>query len=265
MPISLQKGIAAAQEQHYEELYEPEADSNVVLEDTVIEILSLFQNESQGWSQLRSVWMALIFAVVVEPTISYYQPHNLTPQKIIDRLVNWLLKDLAKNLDVKQESNPAFQNEETISINAEKLFTEKPISSFQVLSEALDVYAAALKTLEPNHSLESLLDILDDCLEGYAIFPGSAGRRELFDWWLLDVVPSSWYFIPPDSVDFLDELKNRDGVNYSAAGLGKLEKASSWIWSRFINRSDKSINAENGFVHPFALEELNIFLEELAK
>ncbi|MEG3436466.1 hypothetical protein V0288_04985 [Pannus brasiliensis CCIBt3594] len=67
------------------------------------------------------------------------------------------------------------------------------------MSEALDVYQNAIKTIEPDRSLEALLEILEDCLEGYAIFPGSRGRRELFNWWLLDVVPASWYLRPPRS------------------------------------------------------------------
>jgi hypothetical protein len=47
---------------------------------------------------------------------------------------------------------------------------------------------------------ETLLEILDDCLEGYAIFPGSQGRRDLFNWWLLEVVPATWCLQFPESI-----------------------------------------------------------------
>jgi hypothetical protein len=78
------------------------------------------------------------------------------------------------------------------------IFSEdNKIASFQVVYEALDVYKNAVKVLDPNQSLEALLNILDDCLEGYAIFPGSQGRRELFNWWLLEVVPASWSLSVP--------------------------------------------------------------------
>ncbi|KYC44101.1 hypothetical protein WA1_02885 [Scytonema hofmannii PCC 7110] len=39
---------------------------------------------------------------------------------------------------------------------------------------------------------EALLEILDDCFEGYAIFPGSAGKRDLFNWWVVEVIPAAW-------------------------------------------------------------------------
>ncbi|MFW6358897.1 MAG: hypothetical protein ACOC0N_06755, partial [Chroococcales cyanobacterium] len=45
-----------------------------------------------------------------------------------------------------------------------------------------------------------LLEILEDCFEGYAIFPGSQGRRDLLNWWLLDVVPAIWSFKSPESL-----------------------------------------------------------------
>ena len=47
---------------------------------------------------------------------------------------------------------------------------------------------------------EALLEILDDCLEGYAIFPGSQGRRDLFNWWLLEVIPAAWCLRFPESI-----------------------------------------------------------------
>jgi hypothetical protein len=34
--------------------------------------------------------------------------------------------------------------------------------------------------------------MVDDCLQGYAIVPGSEGRRSVFNWWLHVVVPAAW-------------------------------------------------------------------------
>ena len=71
--------------------------------------------------------------------------------------------------------------------------TDKNIDCFPTINECLDVFSQAIRVLNYNQSKEALLEILEHCLEGYAIFPGSSGRRELFDWWLLEVVPASWY------------------------------------------------------------------------
>lgn len=227
MPTSLQKAMVTAWNQHYEELYESESDGTVLLEDTLGKILDSFQSSNQTLSQVRYVWMALTLAVVVEPTIKYYQPDSQVPENTINQLTKWLLKTLAEMFDQKEHFNRDFENlVSNTSGNINHLFDDKNISSFQVLSEALEVYVSAVKTLEPNHSLQALLDILDDCLEGYAIFPGSYGRRELFNWWLLDVVPSCWYLLPPAAVYSLNELVDDD----SNPTLSKLEETSYLMW-----------------------------------
>ncbi|GEM_PF-873735 len=228
LPASLQKAMVTAWNQHYEELYESESDGTVLLEDALSRTLNSFQTSNQTLMQIRYVWMALTLAVVVEPTIKYYQPDNPIPEETINKLTNWLLKTIAGLFYPQENFNREFDNVlNDTSVENNHIFPNKKISSFQVLSEALDVYISAINALEPSHSLQALLDILDDCLEGYAIFPGSYGRRELFNWWLLDVVPSCWYLLPPTSVYSLNELANDD----SHQTLSQLEETSSLMWS----------------------------------
>ncbi|EDX70779.1 hypothetical protein MC7420_1523 [Coleofasciculus chthonoplastes PCC 7420] len=220
--------MVTAWNQHYEELYESESDGTVLLEDALSRTLNSFQTSNQTLMQIRYVWMALTLAVVVEPTIKYYQPDHPIPEETINKLTNWLLKTIAGLFYPQENFNREFDNVlNDTSVENNHIFPNKKISSFQVLSEALDVYISAINALEPSHSLQALLDILDDCLEGYAIFPGSYGRRELFNWWLLDIVPSCWYLLPPTSVYSLNELANDD----SHQTLSQLEETSSLMWS----------------------------------
>ncbi|NET57601.1 MAG: hypothetical protein F6K47_16000 [Symploca sp. SIO2E6] len=223
MPDSLQRALVRAWEQHYEELYESEADGTVVLEEVLEEVLDSFEDSNQTLNQIRYVWMALILAYVVEPTVKYYQPNNPVPEEAVNHLTHWLLTTIREAFyDGRCLSRVSLSEVNNTSVNVRNLYSEKEISNFQVLSEALDVYASAIKTLEANYSVEGLLDILDDCLEGYAMFPGSDGRRELFNWWLLDVVPSTWYLLPPSSIYSLDELNNEQNIFC----LNKLERIS---------------------------------------
>ena len=67
----------------------------------------------------------------------------------------------------------------------------------QELDEAVDVFENLLRSFESSQSQNALLEILDDCFQGYAIFPGSENRRDLFNWWLLDVVPAAWKLQDP--------------------------------------------------------------------
>ena len=181
--------------------------------------------------------MALILASVVEPTVKYYQPNSSIPEETINRIAFWLLETLEEMVNSKMPfSQVARENDANALIDVFRLFTEnKEIASFQVLSEALDVYSSAIKTLDSNQSLEALLDILDDCLEGYAIFPGSYGRRELFDWRLLEVVPASWCLLPPSSIYSVDKSANEKRI--VCRQMEKLEKISSAMWSIILTNS----------------------------
>jgi hypothetical protein len=60
------------------------------------------------------------------------------------------------------------------------------------LHEALDVFANLARAFDPAAAPDALLEMLDDCLAGDAIFPGSDGRRDLFNWILIEVVPAAW-------------------------------------------------------------------------
>jgi hypothetical protein len=240
VPNSLKGALSKVWQQHYEELYEPEAEGTTSLQAGLDDILSLFQSNNPTLNHLRYVWMALILASVVEPTVKYYQPDNSIPEEVINRLSLWLIENLAKLklFDCKVQFYKAAEEEQENSImDAFRLFTEtNKIPSFQVLYEALDVYINAIKALDPNQSLEALLDILDDCLEGYAIFPGSYGRRELFDWWLLDVVPASWYLVPPSSIYSINELAHEKYI--TSRQIEKLEKISSAMWAIILAASE---------------------------
>ena len=182
--------------------------------------------------------MALILASVVEPTVQYYQPLNLIPQKTISKIELWLLENLEKMLNSKKKFSNALREEEfNALVDGIKIdYTQdKKVANFQIIFEALDVYRSAIKTLDYNQSLESLLDILENCLEGYAIFPGSHGRRELFDWWVLEVVPASWYLMPPSSIYSLEKLGTEK--NKSFCQMNKLEEISSAMWKIILTDS----------------------------
>lgn len=190
--------------ENYGELYEEDADYTASLEDTLREILGLLQSNDPSLGHLRYVWMALILSLTVQPTLTYYQPDNPLPDYTINRMIVWLIETLEEILYSPEKLSRITKDENRNEIKAipNDFFsckTTKPIPSLQILLEALDVYQNALKMIDYDQSLEALLEILDDCLEGYAIFPGSQGRRELFDWWLLDVVPASWYLQAPRS------------------------------------------------------------------
>ncbi|GAX35237.1 hypothetical protein [Nodularia sp. NIES-3585] len=206
--------------EHYEELYEPEADGTASLEDTLNEVLGTLRSTNKTLSHLRYVWMALILALVVEPTVKYYQPHgNISPKNIINLMVKWIIETINKSI-VSENSTEISVDKLIAKITGNfDFYFPIEIASLQVINEALDVFRNAVRVLDYNQSVEAILEILDDCLEGYAIFPGSYGRRELFEWWLFDVVPASFDLKPPKSFYVVEGLQNKETIRFRQTSL----------------------------------------------
>jgi hypothetical protein len=180
IPESLRQLLYNAWQNHYEELYEKQADGTISLELTLLEILDALGEEDKSLCHSRYVCMAIILALAVEPTVKAYLPETQKIEQVFNLVTNW-----SKNQEI-----PTFEE-----IN--QLFPQKSVGT-QAIDEALDVFKNLLRVLNPTQAKKAILEILDDCLEGYAIIPGSMGRRDLFNWWLLEVVPSSWCLQFPD-------------------------------------------------------------------
>jgi hypothetical protein len=174
IPESLRQLLYRAWRNHYEELYEEEADGTITLEETLLEILDALGDRDDSLCHSRYVCMAIILALAVEPTVKAYLPDDRKIEQVFNLVTNF---SKTKEVPTKEKIN--------------QLFPQKSVGS-QSIDEALDVFQNLLQVLNPAKAKESLLEILDDCLEGYAIFPGTQGRRDLFNWWLLEVVPAAW-------------------------------------------------------------------------
>jgi hypothetical protein len=265
LPSSLNKLLITVYDRHYEELYEPEATRTNCLQDDLDEILGLFnKNSSQILKQFRYIWMALILAFAVEPTVKYYLPDYNISEDTINQLSSWLKKTIFKLIHKETNFNKVLEQIEFIdssdnldkSLDLDNIFSEdKKIPSFQVIYEALDVYKNAVEVLDPNQSLEALLNILDDCLEGYAIFPGSHGRRELFDWWLLEVVPASWTIsVPRYMYTINDSVEERSPIS---GQMARLQEIMTEMLSIMSNLNSKKTFPPNISPH-FSLKSFEI-------
>ncbi len=182
IPSSLHKLIHKIWQNHYEELYEYAPNQVESLEDSCLEILDFFTIKEPSSSYDRYLVMAIIFAEAIRPTIEAYLAEDSRMQAIFKEINQFLTDKKQPNLNL-----------------IDQLF---PVTSegYQALDEALNVLKNSIKVLDVQESKEALLNILDDCLEGYAIFPGSQGRRDLFNWWLLEVVPAAWCLQFPKKV-----------------------------------------------------------------
>jgi len=243
LPNPLKELVGIIYQQRYGELYEVEPQTKIYLQDAIENILNAFISNNPTLTHLRYVWMALIMAIVVEPTVKYYEPDSFITEEITTRLAVWLIETLKRKQISK--TNKLKEVDEILNV-VHSIPINNKIASFQILCEALNVYKNAIKALDSKQSLEALINILDDCLEGYAIFPGADGRRELFDWWLLDVLPASWCLLAPTSMYLINKVQNDTSV-VSDQAL-KLKKLSAVMWSIILESSeDEKRNNRLGF------------------
>ncbi|XWK90166.1 MAG: hypothetical protein U7127_08975 [Phormidium sp.] len=217
LPDSLKVLLDKIKQQHYEELYELEADGTTSLQDDLNEVFQAFRISNQTLTHLRYVWMTLILLLVVEPTFEYYQPKDSSPKNIIIEISLWLIANTKKILNdevktIEFDDRELLKKDILVNYDVSQDTNKNPVS-LQVLYEAQDVFKNAIRVLDYEQSVEAILEILDDCLEGYAIFPGSYGRRELFEWWLLEVVPASWFLLTPKSFYVVEDLPNKEEIN----------------------------------------------------
>lgn len=231
IPLHLQVLFNKIKLEHYAELYEPESSGRTSLDDTINEVLTSMRDSNETLTHLRYLWMTLILTLVVEPTLKYYQPKNLLPKHIIDLLSSRIVAIIISSINNTKNHISDLSTEELLKAISKNrnFYIEKEIANFQILDEALDVFDNAVRVLNYDQSVEAILNILEDCLEGYAIFPGSQGRRELFDWWLLDVVPASYNLLPPKMFYVVEGVKNKEEIRLRQTRL--LKKISTKIRS----------------------------------
>ena len=176
IPDSLRLVIERIQSYSYAELYEEKDIQGISLEDSLITVFDAIEKEKNSLDiSYCYFFMSIVMGIAVQPTIKTYLPR----ETITGNIFQYLFRDwIYSQHNYQPNLNVSFQN------------YQNTLGQYQALDEAVDVFENMLQALESVKTREAILNILDDCFQGYAIFPGSQGRRELFDWWLLDVVPS---------------------------------------------------------------------------
>ncbi|MTJ20239.1 hypothetical protein FJR06_02390 [Dolichospermum sp. UHCC 0352] len=179
IPDSLRLVIQRIQGYSYAELYEEKNIQGISLEDSLITVFDAIEKEKNNLDiSYCYFFMAIVMGIAVQPTIKSYLPREKIT-KITGNIFEYLFRDwIYYQHNYQPNLNVSFQN------------YQNTLGQYQALDEAVDVFDNIPQVLESIKTREAILNILDDCFQGYAIFPGSQGRRELFDWWLLDVVPS---------------------------------------------------------------------------
>lgn len=129
----------------------------------------------------RHVYAAMALALAAGPTVESFWPDDVRPARAFD----------AAERFVRDGDRP--------TDSAEAVFPLE-MTPPQELNEAINVQRNLLRSLDPEKARRALRMSLDDVLEGYAVFPGADGRRDLFNWWLTQVFPAAWEQRLPDAI-----------------------------------------------------------------
>ena len=233
IPDSLRLVIQRIQGYSYAELYEEKDIQGISLEKSLNIVFDEIEKEKNSLDiSYCYFFMAIVMGIAVQPTITTYLPRETITGNIFQYLFqNWIYPQD----NYQSNFNVAFRDYQNY------------LGQYQALDEAVDVFENMLQVLESIKTREAILNILDDCFQGYAIFPGSQGRRELFDWWLLDVVPSVFCGRLPKNI-------------HTLKGIDKMTKHITRIRNRFWE-----VVKNNQFQENPDLEKQNLLLRFLAQ
>lgn len=233
----------------YEELYEKSDQYPVSLEDALITILEALKDDyNQKLTYFRYFCLTLILCLSVRPTIKIYFKKLGKKDVITKDILQYIVTQL-----LSQQTSVPQQKQNLIYQKFKQIHLER--GRYQAFDEAIDVWENSLRFLiESNSQLifseKFLLEILEDCLEGYAIFPGSEGRRELFNWWLSDVIPAAF------SGKFPRHLYTINSVETNP--YQSLYQLRSLLWKLLKNHRDHQITLD------IDCEMLSCYLEFIA-
>ena len=190
IPKPIQPLVTQVFENHYEELYEEDADGSVSLEETLIELIEALEaKDDRSLTSKRFVCLGFFLALSVTLTIEAYLPENKIASKVFPLVLNY--QSNPQNIPEPQQIDLLFPHVSW---------------GYQAVDEAMNVLHNLLLMLTPFPVKGCLLDMLDDCFEGYAIVSGSHYRRELFDWFLLDLYPCAYQQIHPTHLYTIKEM-----------------------------------------------------------
>ncbi|MEB3163944.1 MAG: hypothetical protein VKK80_12005 [Prochlorothrix sp.] len=204
LPQSIVSILNQVSEYRYGELYEEGGDQSLSLKTAINYVFdALESSRPQTYPQLsqaRYIWMALLLSIAVWPGLEFYQPQNPCPQETVNRLELWLYlwRSLKRSQDW-DELDTLLGQEPDISPweNWPKYPVKDSCPSLQLVTDCIWAYENAQRTLIRAEARSACFDLVESCLEDYAIMAGSAQRRDLFDWWLWAVIPATLTFSKP--------------------------------------------------------------------
>jgi hypothetical protein len=171
-PIFLKK-LKQVWEGSYDSLYEEGDDS---IEDAIIDILSELNKGDDVTVKNRLIYLAWTLCIACKDTIRSYLPEDRRHERVLSYFLEWEKNNYYLEVDMAEEFTDIGKR-----------------GNSQNLDEALLVFSESFMVLNgAENANELIVDIIDLCLEGYAIAAGSKDRRLILNWLINNVFPSAF-------------------------------------------------------------------------
>jgi hypothetical protein len=182
IPDKLQETLQTVWDRKYDDLYERDGNSDV--EEAFVEVMTAFGMPNDAISHQRYVYMAYGIALAAKPTIKHYFPEEHKAD-IVQAIISCWLKDGGEIPETWAD---------TLFPNINK------IGKYQATDEAYNIFYGLLQTLNTKTAYNAILNILYDAITGDAISGFTAAQRDMFNWWLIDVIPAAYSLQLPSTL-----------------------------------------------------------------
>lgn len=150
-------------------------------------IKEIVDSIAQNYGRASLIRMAIFLCRCVQRNIKWYDETDERSQLVISSIEACL--DYADDGPIKKP-----------------VYSEVGTTGSQARDEAMIVFNKAVECLKEELIVDALVDMVEICITGYAIGPISDSDmpRDLFNWWLCDIVPSSIKSEEPRMLFYLD-------------------------------------------------------------
>lgn len=132
----------------------------------------------------RYVYMALAFAHAGIPIIARLRPNDTRAERCLKIVNEWLV---GNNIKTKDWANTLFPE-----------VASRTCGTF--LDEVFDNFYSLLKIINSDCPPNEMLDILYDAFTGEWSGGSLEGNRDMFNWWLVEVIPAAYNLQLPPSI-----------------------------------------------------------------
>ena len=197
LPIPLVHAMHKAFNRRYADFYLDDGTDDA--EEAIGQVLQAFSQPLDHLAHQRLVCMGTIMALATRSTFEYYKINDNRVDMVLNKAIKWLdTNDLA----LVPEPVEGRQAQEPVGLAKQIFFDHETVRENESLNDAYYLYFHFLNSLTPDSAYDSTMEILYVSLLGDAISAQPEERRNLFNWWLNEVVPLAYLLQLPLTFGF---------------------------------------------------------------